>query len=287
MSDTPKIGTNLPDSCGYWPHNIWVLALFFALFLLLSACAYATRNTGRVRWLRPFAALTTNPPSYERRDSWLLNSVNAQADGKQFRIGALWPSLKPEAKPLNVSNWTLPPNISVIGSLWQFLVWWPELSLKFNIDQESRCPTTIPNSQNAHVPRCAETANDPGAFSVHYCLSAEHSGIRAFLRLCDLRSELPCVRLVLLLNGRESSFGSPSVVTRDKNINSGEYRHYFFKSSHRAFLGMVLLLFGFVISLKSAALRERNRKIGSVLYAVLSVFSASTGMLILLSIRHM
>jgi hypothetical protein len=68
--DEPKFGTNLPDSCGFGPHNVWVLLGLFALFLLLSACAYATRTkTGRASGINTYAALTKI--TFVRKVIWL------------------------------------------------------------------------------------------------------------------------------------------------------------------------------------------------------------------------
>jgi len=56
------------------------------------------------------AVLTTNPLR-TKGDPWLSLSVP-----KRKLTGAFWRSLKPEAKQLNVSNWTLPPNTSSLTS---------------------------------------------------------------------------------------------------------------------------------------------------------------------------
>jgi hypothetical protein len=93
------IGTNLLDSCTSWPHNIWAVTGIFAVFLLLSACAYAKRTVGPRFGVSRNAALTTHPPSYERRDSWLPLSVHVpRRDANQTH------SLLSVARSLNESK---------------------------------------------------------------------------------------------------------------------------------------------------------------------------------------
>ena len=77
-----------PRSSGfiYLTHMLFCVILFlavtgaFALFLLSATRAYATSaETGRVRWLRPNAALTTNP-LLSKGDSWLQASLNQTSE---------------------------------------------------------------------------------------------------------------------------------------------------------------------------------------------------------------
>src|SRR5262249_48035558 len=89
---------NILDSCRGFPHNFWAVTGLFAIFLLLLLLLYATRSiTGRARWLRPNAALTTNP-LLSKGDPWLTLSVNVPARKTQDRSST---SAKSEARSWN------------------------------------------------------------------------------------------------------------------------------------------------------------------------------------------
>jgi hypothetical protein len=80
-----NFGDNILDSCSSWPHNIWAVTGFFALFLLLSACAYATRTkTGYASAVNAHAALTKSP-LWEAR--WLSIRLNALAEERKHTNG--------------------------------------------------------------------------------------------------------------------------------------------------------------------------------------------------------
>jgi hypothetical protein len=102
MKPTPiwdAVGSNLLDSCSPWPHNIWAVTGLFAIFLLLSACAYATRTeTGRASATNTSAALTTNHLPL-KGDPGLVTSVHVPT-----RDANETASLKSKARSLKASN---------------------------------------------------------------------------------------------------------------------------------------------------------------------------------------
>jgi hypothetical protein len=116
----------------------------------------------------------------------------------------------------------------------------------------------------------------PGALRLRRGFSAIFSGIGSDLR-----------RFVLLFDGAQSSVSGDYVEDGRTNVNRRENGHDNFEATHRAYLGLGLLLLG-IVSYWQGALEFGRRHIKqSVFYTVFGFAFTLCGVLLLVSIKHL
>jgi hypothetical protein len=165
---------------------------------------------------------------------------------------------------------------------------WGMLPDELYIDDKRRSSSAITNRHEVASPPGgrSETNYNTGAFSIHHGLRTDKGSIRAFLRFGDLLGELAGVIRTLFSYRNQGTVRGYGIENSGDDVNSSEERHYHFKTSHRAYLGLLSFLAGCFASLWGSILFYRNKIYTCAICATLGFLAVFSGMLLLLSTRH-